>query len=117
MAGDSRAASWADHSSAGPGGHPSAGIHRPPPGWAGGGPRVRLFQAPDDLDVMVADLLAQRIPVQAKHMGGLDLVPPGSCQTEGNQRDFQFPQHAIVQAGRRSEEHTSELQSLMRISY
>src|SRR3546814_13126851 len=34
-------------------------------------------------------------------MGGLDLVPPGSCQTEGKQRDFQFPQHAIVQAGRR----------------
>ncbi len=47
---------------------------------ASDGSRPLLFQAPHDLDIQVANLLAQGVAVQAQHMGGLDLVAPGRRQ-------------------------------------
>src|SRR3546814_2205662 len=44
-------------------------------------------------------------------------IPAGGGQTQQQQRRLDLRQHALIKAVRRSEEHTSELQSLMRISY
>jgi hypothetical protein len=50
---------------------------------------------------MIADLLAERIAVEAEHMGGLDLVAARGRQAERDQGDFQLAQHAVIQARRR----------------
>src|SRR5688500_12401216 len=60
-----------------------------------------LTARPEDLDVEVADFLAKRIAVEAKQIGGPDLVAPGCRESGGEQRILDFTQDAVVEAGRR----------------
>src|SRR3546814_13769450 len=56
----------------------------------------------------------------AAHHAGTDLPRPEQAVRRAQQRPLQRHDHRQIGAGgleRRSEEHTSELQSLMRISY
>src|SRR3546814_15238890 len=53
-----------------------------------------------------------------KHQGAADCGPPDPATTEANAQHHQnSTQSSSLTGSARSEEHTSELQSLMRISY
>src|SRR5215208_7993405 len=53
------------------------------------------------LDVEVADLLAQRVAVDAEQVGGADLVTAGSGERGREQRVLDLAQDAVIEAGRR----------------
>src|SRR5262249_41820681 len=55
----------------------------------------------EDLDVEVADFLAQSVAVDAQEVGGPDLVATGGRQGHGQERLLDFPQDTMVEAGRR----------------
>src|ERR1700686_253620 len=54
-----------------------------------------------DLDFQVADLLAQRVAIDAKEIGGADLVAAGCRQCRRQQRSFDLAQDAVIEARRR----------------
>src|SRR5580700_56190 len=54
-----------------------------------------------DLDFQVADLLAQRIAIDAKEIGGADLVAAGCRQCRRQQRPFDLAKDAVIKARRR----------------
>src|SRR6478672_4518539 len=56
---------------------------------------------PIDLDVEVADLLAQGVAVDAQEIGGADLVAARRGQRGGEERPFHLAQDAVVETGRR----------------
>src|SRR3546814_5087423 len=71
-----------------------------------------------DLDAHRADLLARLIIPQAARGGvDLDMADPGAGQDARAIHVDAQPGDVPFGQARRSEEHTSELQSLMRISY
>src|SRR5438067_4239415 len=53
------------------------------------------------LDVEVADLLAQRVAVDAEQVGSADLVATGGGERGREQRVLDFAQNAVIEAGRR----------------
>src|SRR4051794_12346663 len=56
---------------------------------------------PVDLDVEVADFLAQGVAVEAEQIRRPDLVAAGGGQRGGQQRHLDFAQDPMIQAGRR----------------
>src|SRR5579864_2369357 len=60
-----------------------------------------LASRPINLNLQVADLLAQRIAIDAEQVGGADLIAAGGGQGSREQRAFDLAQNAVVQAGRR----------------
>src|ERR1043166_3100541 len=66
-----------------------------------GGDPGSLTPAPVDLDIEVADLLAQRIAVEPKQVRGPDLVAAGGRQRGREQRYLDLLQDAVIEAGRR----------------
>src|SRR2546423_1485667 len=56
---------------------------------------------PKHLDIEVADLLAQRIAVDAKEVGGADLIAARGCQGRRQQRMPPPARHAMIGAGGR----------------
>src|SRR5689334_24442485 len=60
-----------------------------------------LTPAPVDLDVEVADLLAQGIAVEAEQVGGANLVAAGGGERGRKQRDLDLLEDAVIEAGRR----------------
>ncbi len=63
--------------------------------------RRALAQPPQRLEVEVANLLAQRIAVQAEDFRRFDLIAAGRGQRRRQQRRFEFAQHAVIEADRR----------------
>src|SRR5580700_46141 len=59
-----------------------------------------LVAAAVDLDVQVANLLSQRVAVEAEQVGGTDLVAPGRRQRGREQRNLDFLEDAMVEARR-----------------
>src|SRR5882757_9238034 len=55
----------------------------------------------DDLDVEVADLLAQRVAVDPEQVRGADLVAARGGQSRGEKRLLHLAQDAMVEPGRR----------------
>src|SRR5947209_17500672 len=49
-------------------------------------------------DIQIADLLAQRVAVEPKKIGGADLVAAGRRQRRGEQRHLDFTQDAVIEA-------------------
>src|ERR1700684_4201402 len=60
-----------------------------------------LVTAPVDLNVQVANLLPQRVPIEAEQIGGADLIAPGRRQRGGEQRHLDLLEDAVIEAGRR----------------
>src|ERR1700683_3455227 len=60
-----------------------------------------LITAPIDLNVQVANLLAQRVPIETEQIGGADLVAPGRRQSGREQRHLDLLEDAVIEAGRR----------------
>src|SRR5580700_5245775 len=54
-----------------------------------------------DLDFQVADLLAQRIAIDAKEIGGADLIAAGCRRCRRQQRAFDLAKDAVIEARRR----------------
>src|SRR5437016_3431267 len=54
-----------------------------------------------DLNIEVADLLPQRVAVQAEQIGGADLIATGCRKRGGQQRHLDFLEDAVVEARRR----------------
>ena len=52
-------------------------------------------------NIQVADLLAQRVAVEAEHRRGLDLVAAGRRQGKADQRPLHLGDHPVVDIGRR----------------
>src|SRR6266851_9970574 len=65
------------------------------------GAPAALITAPVNLDVQVANLLPQRIAVEAEQVGGTDLVAPGRRQRRRQQRHLDFLQDPVIEARRR----------------
>src|SRR3546814_3312640 len=59
----------------------------------------------------------QQIPVTDEDSRQIGKRIPADGQAEDAERDFAMVAHQVLKVQIRSEEHTSELQSLMRISY
>src|SRR5262245_37356984 len=57
--------------------------------------------ATKDLNIEVADFLAQCISVKPQQIGRTDLIAAGGCQGRRQQRVFDLPQNAVVEPGRR----------------
>src|SRR3546814_7854077 len=57
----------------------------------------------------------QRLPAIVDQQSGAQITP--AARLRGDSRLIMHSQHASSAVGQRSEEHTSELQSLMRTSY
>ena len=55
----------------------------------------------DDLEVEVADLLAQGVAIDAEQLGCPDLVAAGGRQGGADQRAFDLAQDAVIEPGRR----------------
>src|SRR5690606_406616 len=55
------------------------------------------LEAPDNLDMKVPDLLAQRIAVEPQELGGAKLVALGRQKGEFDQRPFDFAQNAVIE--------------------
>src|SRR6476646_1219685 len=55
----------------------------------------------DDLDVQIADLLAQRVAIDPEQVGGPNLVPTSRRQRGGQERLLDFAQDAVIEARRR----------------
>src|SRR5579883_111018 len=53
-----------------------------------------------DLDVQIADLLAQRIAVDPQKVRGADLIAPGGGERRGQKRRLHFAQDAMIKAAR-----------------
>ena len=68
---------------------------------ATGGPALIGPEALYNLKAQIADLLAQRIPVQAEQMGGPDLVAARGAEADRQQRPLDFLQDPVIEAGRR----------------
>jgi hypothetical protein len=49
-----------------------------------------------DLDVQIADFLAQSIAIDTKKVSRADLVAPGCGQRSGDQRAFDLAQNAVI---------------------
>src|SRR5271156_5282460 len=62
---------------------------------------VSLAAAPVDLNIEIADLLAQRVAVETQKIGGTNLIAPGSRQRCRQQRNFDLLEDPVVEAGRR----------------
>src|SRR6266853_4320175 len=60
-----------------------------------------LITAPVNLDVQVANLLPQRVAVEAEEVGGADLVAPGRRQRGREQRHLDFLQNPVIKPRRR----------------
>ena len=60
-----------------------------------------LVSAPINLDVEIPDLLPQRIAVEAKQVGGADLIAPGHRQRRRQQRHLDLLEDAVIEARRR----------------
>src|SRR5665213_3235995 len=60
-----------------------------------------LTAAPVDLNVEIADLLPQRVAVEAQQVGGADLVAAGRRQRRREQRDLDLLEDAVIEPGRR----------------
>src|SRR5579863_5267703 len=56
---------------------------------------------PIDLDVEVADLLAQGVAVEAQKVGGANLIAAGRSQGRREQRDLDLLEDAVIEARRR----------------
>src|SRR5882757_8948435 len=54
-----------------------------------------------DLNVQIADLLSQRIAVEAEQIRRPDLVAPGGSQRRREQRHLDFLEDAVIEARRR----------------
>src|SRR3546814_4219317 len=81
-----------------------------------------VVQLPSRADARRPQVAAVHAPVGYRIEIIAVAARPRACRANGQrvaQRDIDHPAraHALVIAGFRSEEHTSELQSLMRISY
>ena len=63
--------------------------------------RQALIPAAIDLDIKIADLFAQRVAVDPQQVGGADLVAARGCERRRQQRIFDLPQDAVIEAGRR----------------
>src|ERR1700729_4168444 len=61
----------------------------------------RLTPAPVDLNVEVADLLAQGVAVEAEQVGGADLVATGRGQRRGQERHLDLLEDAVIEPRRR----------------
>src|ERR1700731_837474 len=64
-------------------------------------PATPLVAAPVDLNVQVANLLSQRVPIETEQIGGADLVAPGCRQSGREQRHLDLLEDAVIEAGRR----------------
>src|SRR5688572_13334996 len=72
--------------------------------------QVRSAAASEDLDVEIANLLAQGVPVEAEQFGGLDLIAARVAERGAHERQLQFAHEAMVEPGRRqSIAETSEI--------
>src|SRR3546814_10539344 len=89
-------------------------------------PYTTLFRSDNESPMRRPDLLRAAFELQALSLpdgvaGGLEVVGLGQdlgvARVPARDRDQGVAAHDVVFAGLRSEEHTSELQSLMRISY
>ena len=60
-----------------------------------------LAAAPINLDVEIPDLLPQRIAVEAEQVGGADLIAARRCQRRGEERNLDFLEDPVIEAGRR----------------
>src|SRR6202035_1167379 len=60
-----------------------------------------LVTAPVDLNVQIANLLPQRVPIEAEQIGGADLIAPGRRQRGGEQRHLDLLEDTVIEAGRR----------------
>src|SRR5580698_11308188 len=71
--------------------------------WAGPEGPVAFSSAAGaiDLDFQVADFLAQRVAIDAKEIGGADLVAAGCRQCRRQQRAFDLAKDAVIEARRR----------------
>ena len=56
---------------------------------------------PADMDVQVADLLAQRVAVEPQYVGRLELIAAGRRQGSRDQRSLDLANQSIVDARRR----------------
>src|SRR5262249_34980722 len=61
----------------------------------------RLAPAAIDLDIEVANLLAQGVAVQPEQVGGPDLVAAGRSEGCGKQRNLDLLEDAVIEARRR----------------
>src|SRR5450432_1514601 len=86
---------------------PAVGLHWPAafaisiPLRSGLGAPAALITAPVDLDVQVANLLPQRVAVEAEQVSGADLVAPGRRQRRRQQRYLDFLEDPVIEARRR----------------
>src|SRR5262245_15926833 len=55
----------------------------------------------EDLDIQIADLLAQRIAIDAQKIGRPDLIAAGRSQRRCQQRHLDLTQDAMIEAWRR----------------
>src|SRR5690348_3608730 len=62
---------------------------------------ARLIAAAVDLDIEVADFLAQGVAIDAEQVGRAYLVAAGSGERGGQQRVFDLAQDAVIEPGRR----------------
>src|SRR5882762_3605554 len=60
-----------------------------------------LIAAPVNLDVQVANLLPQRVAVEAQQVGGANLVTPGRRQRGRQQGHLDFLENPMIEARRR----------------
>src|SRR6266480_7208004 len=63
--------------------------------------REALITAPVDLDVQVANLLPQRVAVQAEQIGRADLITSGRRQCRREQRYLNLLEDPVIKARRR----------------
>src|SRR6266849_517017 len=73
---------------------------------ASGAITLRLCPLPspagtDDLYFQIPDFLAQRVAIDAQQIGGADLVAAGGGKRGREERIFDLPQDAMIEAGRR----------------
>src|SRR5262249_25385866 len=69
-----------------------------------GDPEIRLAgsdSCANDLNIEVANLLPQRVAVDAEQVGSPDLIAPGCRQRSRQQRVFDLAQDPVVKAGGR----------------
>src|SRR5689334_16403844 len=57
-----------------------------------------LVYAAENFDVQFTDLFAQRIPVDPQEFGRLDLIAASRLQGDADQRAFDLPKHALIEA-------------------
>src|SRR6185312_13735884 len=78
-----------------------AASRRKPWQVAAGRPPRALLQVAGDVDIELADLLAEGVAVEAQELGRFELVAPGGTEAQQDERPLDLAQYAVIEPGGR----------------